>query len=156
MSKTPETMAVEQAVARLVASKADRKPCAPVRDLLGADDVDAAYAVQDCLTKAALADGRRLVGRKIGLTAKSVQHQLGVDQPDYGMLFADMDVPCGHEVPDGELLQPKCEAEIAFIMGKPLDDERLTIADIVSAADLPESGDAWLCLKVEIGVVAVS
>ena len=143
MSKTPDMKAINEAVARLSASKASREPCAPVRDVIGADDVAAAYAVQDRLTEAALANGRRLVGRKIGLTAKTVQRQLGVDQPDYGMLFADMDVPCGDEIPVDQLLQPKCEAEIAFILGKSLDDERLTIADILSAVE-------WILPAIEV------
>jgi len=143
MSDTHQTNAINEAAARLSASKASREPCAPVRDLIGADDVVAAYAVQDRLTDAVLATGGRLVGRKIGLTATAVQRQLGVDQPDYGMLFADMDVPCGDEITANELLQPKCEAEIAFILGKTLDDERLTVADILSAVE-------WVLPAIEV------
>ena len=74
-------------------------PCPPVRDLLPANDLDAAYAVQRVNTERWLAEGRRPTGRKIGLTAKAVQKQLGVDQPDYGMLFADMAVVDGDEIP---------------------------------------------------------
>ena len=78
-------------VAAMLREAADsRTPIAPVAPLLPAGDLDAAYAVQEVNTVAALAAGRRLVGRKIGLTSAAVQRQLGVDRPDYGMLFADM------------------------------------------------------------------
>lgn len=63
------------------------KSCAPVRDLLPEGALDQAYAAQEINTRRWLASGRRLVGRKIGLTSLAVQKQLGVDQPDYGMLF---------------------------------------------------------------------
>ena len=111
------------------------KPCKPIRDLIKPGDLDAAYAIQQINTDAWIEEGRRPVGRKIGLTAKSVQKQLGVDQPDYGMLYADMDVAEGEEVDVSRVLQPKVEAEIAFIMGDDLDDERLTTADILSSID---------------------
>ena len=73
--------------------------------------------------------------RKIGLTSLAVQKQLGVDQPDYGMLFADMAVPDGWDVAHGRLIQPKVEAEIAFVLGRDLDSEHLTIADILRAVE---------------------
>ena len=64
----------------------------PIKVALGGEQatVDDAYAVQDLNTERALQNGRRLVGRKIGLTSAAVQKQLGVDSPDFGMLFADM------------------------------------------------------------------
>jgi 2-keto-4-pentenoate hydratase len=108
--------AVAQAARRLREAEASGKPCAPVRELLPADDVDAAYAAQQLNTDAALASGRRLSGRKIGLTAKVVQQQLGVDQPDYGALFADMERGDGDEIAVGAVLQPRAEAEIALIL----------------------------------------
>src|SRR6266542_6914544 len=97
------------------------EPVPPLRDELPAGDVDLAYQVQEVNTQHWLAAGRRLVGRKIGLTSAAVQRQLGVDEPDFGMLFADMSVDSGGEVPAGSLLQPRVEAEIAFVLGRDLD-----------------------------------
>ena len=92
---TIDPTAIEQAAEQLRGAAASGKPVAPIRDLISAGGVDAAYAVQEINTRHALDSGRRLVGRKIGLTSLAVQRQLGVDQPDYGMLFSDMDVPEG-------------------------------------------------------------
>lgn len=112
--------AIEEAARRLAEAERGRTPCPPVRDLVGATDVAAAYAVQSINRDAAIAAGRRVVGRKIGLTAPAVQRQLGVDRPDFGYLYDDMDVS-GASVASGRLLQPKIEAEIAFELGTDLD-----------------------------------
>src|SRR3546814_20542881 len=64
----------------------------PLRDALEPTDADGAYAVQTINTRFWEGEGRRIVGRKAGLTAKAVQTQLGVDQPDFGVLFEDMRV----------------------------------------------------------------
>jgi len=127
MSTLYETLAEEL---RLAAES--RRPCAPIRDRLGADLVGA-YRVQDINTRHWITQGRRLVGRKIGLTAKVVQQQLGVDQPDYGMLYADMCIDDDATVPWSRTMQPKLEAEIAFVLDRDLDFEQPTYADILSA-----------------------
>lgn len=126
---------VAEAARRLREAAASRTPCAPVRDLIGAQDLAAAYAVQEEGTRARLAAGARLCGRKIGLTSAAVQKQLGVDQPDYGMLFADMELPDGACVPAGRLLQPRAEAEVAFVLGRDLAMETVTLADLMRAVD---------------------
>lgn len=134
---SPAAISSPQAVAALALREAYRsgKPCAPVRDLLEANDIAAAYAVQELNTQQWLAQGRRLVGRKIGLTSVAVQKQLGVDQPDSGMLFADMAVCDGEPVPLGAVLQPKAEAEVAFVLGRDLDMAQPTVADVMRAID---------------------
>lgn len=124
---------VVQAARRLRDAETNGIPCGPVRELLPADDIDAAYGAQRLNTDAALAAGRRLSGRKIGLTAKTVQDQLGVDQPDYGALFADMERGDGEEIAVGAVLQPRAEAEIALILERDLALEQPTLADVIRA-----------------------
>ena len=108
-------------------------PCAPVRDLIGTDDLDAAYAVQESSTVRALERGRRVVGRKIGLTSPAVQAQLGVDRPDFGMLFADMAAAAGRPIEMARTMQPKIEAEIALVLGADLPHADPTVADLLMA-----------------------
>ena len=120
---------------RLRACYASGEPIPPIHDELPEGDVAAAYRVQEVNTEHWLAAGRRLVGRKIGLTSAAVQRQLGVDQPDFGMLFADMAVDDGATVPAGRLLQAKVEAEIAFVLGGDLDEPEPTLADLLRAVD---------------------
>lgn len=119
---------------------------APLRDMLAPDDGDAAYAIQAINTRAWTDAGRRVVGRKVGLTAKSVQTQLGVDQPDFGVLFADMQIGNGGLLSPDRVLQPKAEAEIAFIMVSGVDDPEVTrdgvaaaVASVVAAIEIVDS-----------------
>ncbi|SFK70186.1 2-keto-4-pentenoate hydratase [Geodermatophilus ruber] len=124
---------VTQAAERLQTAAETGVPCVPVRDLIGTDDVELAYAVQRRLTERRLAAGARVVGRKIGLTSPAVQKQLGVDRPDFGVLFDDMDVSALPEVPSERLLQAKTEAEIAFVLGADLADGPLDAAQVRGA-----------------------
>lgn len=114
---------LREAADRLLTAEAAPQQCAPVREILGDNNIAAAYAVQNLITADSLSRGRVIVGHKIGLTSPAVQKQLGVDQPDSGVLFADMRVTDGSTVPAGRLLQPKVEAEIAFILSADLDDD---------------------------------
>lgn len=124
---------VVEAANRLEDSRRTGVPCSPVRDVIAADDLDTAYGVQAVLTARRIEDGARIVGRKIGLTNSKVQAQLGVDQPDFGVLFDDMN--CEQDVPIdvSRLQQPKIEAEIAFLLDADLDMAPVTAGDVVAA-----------------------
>jgi 2-keto-4-pentenoate hydratase len=128
------------AVERLERAACTRVPCDAVRNLIGADDIDLAYDVQRQLTERRLAEGGRVVGRKIGLTSPAVQRQLGVDRPDFGVLFADMDVTGLPEVPSERLLQPKIEAEVAFVLRDDLSDGPLDVAQVRAAVAYATAG----------------
>jgi 2-keto-4-pentenoate hydratase len=109
---------------------------APIRDAISKLHGDAlanAYRVQEINTQRHIDAGARLIGRKIGLTSIAVQAQLGVDQPDFGMLFDHMAFGDGEEIPFSHTQQPKVEAEIAFVLQRDLLHERHTIADIIDA-----------------------
>ncbi|WP_229403371.1 2-keto-4-pentenoate hydratase [Micromonospora okii] len=127
--------AVTQAADRLRTAQSVGVPCPPVRDLIGREDVHAAYAVQQRITQAWVADGARVVGSKIGLTSEAVQAQLGVDQPDFGTLFDDMRYADGDVVPAGSVLQPRAEAEIAFVLKEDLAEGDLSLPQIRRAID---------------------
>ncbi|NEA67193.1 fumarylacetoacetate hydrolase family protein [Streptomyces sp. SID12488] len=124
---------VAEAAARLAGAARDHKPCAPVRDLLGTSDIGLAYAVQQRVIGDRITAGARVVGRKIGLTNESVQRQVGVDRPDFGVLLDDMDVSGLPEVPSERLLQPRVEAEIAFVLAADLDDDDLDLERVRAA-----------------------
>jgi 2-keto-4-pentenoate hydratase len=135
--------AVPAAVERLAQAQATRVPCAPVRDLIGTDDLAAAYAAQQGLVQDRLARGVAVVGRKIGATSKAVQDQLGVDQPDFGYLLSDMDVSAaaldaGGPISMRTLLQPRVEAEVAFRLGRDIDvpEEEITLALVREAVEV--------------------
>jgi 2-keto-4-pentenoate hydratase len=108
-------------------------PIAPIRPRLAELDVDGAYAIQQENAAHWEAEGRRLIGSKIGLTSRAVQKQLGVDRPDFGVLFADMIVAEDEPVAAGRVLQPKIEAEVAFLLDRDVDVVAPTVADVLRA-----------------------
>jgi 2-keto-4-pentenoate hydratase len=126
---------VETLAAELRAAEADGTPIAPLRPRMPEDGGATAYAVQQANVEHWQARGRRVVGRKIGLTAKAVQRQLGVDQPDFGTLFADTIYGDNEEIPWTRLLQPKAEAEVALVLGAALPRPDTTLVELIRAVE---------------------
>ena len=131
--------AVAAAVERLAQALETRVPCAAVRDLIGTDDLPAAYAVQQGLVQKRLATGAKVSGRKIGATSEAVQQQLGVDQPDFGYLLDEMDVSAHDPISMERLVQPRVEAEVAFILAQdiaPATEGEITLQLVRDAVDV--------------------
>lgn len=125
---------IEEAARILRDATTSSTPCPPIRDIVGtATDLDIAYAIQQINSDLSVVSGRRVSGRKIGVTSKAVQDQIGVDQPDYGTLFADMEFGDGIELPMNRLLQPRAEAEVALVLEHDLDKGEHSFADIIRA-----------------------
>lgn len=122
---------VDRLATRLEHAESARQPIDPIAAEIGEGNIEVAYAVQSEVTRRGVAGGRRLVGRKIGLTSKAVQQQLGVDQPDYGALFADMEVPTGEAIATAGLIQPRVEAEIALVLERDLAGEDVTLGELM-------------------------
>src|SRR5580700_7803045 len=122
-----------KALEMLVAARATGQPCPPVRGLLPDSDIDAAYAVQSSWVADQIAAGARVVGRKIGLTNPVVQAQFGVDRPDFGVLFESMACAPGTPIDAARTLQPKIEAEIAFVLAEDLTSTMIGPAEVAAA-----------------------
>ena len=99
---------------------------------MGMDD---AYAVQNAIFRAKLAAGRHVIGWKIGLTSKAMQSALNIDIPDSGILFDDMVFDHGSTVPEGRFIQPRIEAEIAFVMKSAIGGADVTREAVLAATD---------------------
>ena len=98
-------------------------------------DLDDAYAVQGALVGRKRAAGARIVGRKIGLTSRTMQRALGIDTPDSGVLFDDMVFANGATVTRGRFIEPRVEAEIAFVMGAALSGASATRDEVLAATE---------------------
>lgn len=120
---------------RLRDAYTNRSAIGPLRKEIGVDNIALAYEIQEVNTAFRIENGARAVGKKIGLTSFAVQKQLGVDQPDFGTLFDDMEVLTGQSISMSLLMQPKVEAEIAFVLAEDLDTDRLTSIDVINAID---------------------
>ncbi|MGK3203462.1 fumarylacetoacetate hydrolase family protein [Amycolatopsis sp. MEPSY49] len=110
-----------------------RRTIPPLSEQVPGLSVADAYRIQQLNVSRRLRDGGVIVGQKVGLTSVAMQEQLGVDEPDYGVLFADMLVDDGQPIPVSGLIQPRVEAEVAFIMARELRGPGVTEADALEA-----------------------
>jgi 2-oxo-hept-3-ene-1,7-dioate hydratase len=97
--------------------------------------VEDAYAVQGEWRRRAVSAGRRPVGRKIGLTSKVMQVATGIDEPDYGAIFADMVYEDGAVIEHGRFSNVRVEVELAFRLAEPVDGPDATLADVLRATE---------------------
>jgi 2-keto-4-pentenoate hydratase len=129
---------IETIAERLDTAWRTRVPIPPITESDGITDVGVAYAIQTHWANMRLARGEKILGRKIGLTSKAIQQQLGVSEPDYGAIWQSSYYPAANgrvEIPAGEFLQPRIEGEIAFLIGKSLRGPNVTQKDVLAATE---------------------
>src|SRR5712692_5199624 len=117
----------------LDAAERTRVPVQPLTETRPGLTTADAYAVQGAWLERKLAEGGRLACRKVGLTSRAMQQQLGVGEPDFGFLLQAMLVPSGGTLQRGELLQPRVEPEIAFWLSADLRGPGVVVADVLAA-----------------------
>jgi 2-keto-4-pentenoate hydratase len=138
--KYPETQEpdIDVLAQRLDRAWEERFTIPPLTESEGVTDAATAYAIQTRWTALRVARGERILGRKIGLTSKAVQEQLGVNEPDYGTLWASRYFPTVNgraEAPIDVFLQPRVEGEIAFLIGETLDTPGVTPQQVLAATE---------------------
>jgi 2-oxo-hept-3-ene-1,7-dioate hydratase len=130
---TPQDHA--QAAADLLAAEDSRTQIGLLTKRFPDMAMDDAYAIQNAIYRAKLEQGRLVIGWKIGLTSKAMQYALNIDIPDSGILFDDMAFAHGRTVPKGRFIQPRIEAEIAFVMKSAIGGTNTMRADVMAATD---------------------
>jgi 2-keto-4-pentenoate hydratase len=137
LEKTASTL-VRSIAERLDNAWRQQEPIPPITESDGITDVETAYAIQSHWADLRLGRGEKIAGRKIGLTSKAVQQQLGVSEPDYGTLWESSfyEAKDGRiTLPASDFIQPKIEGEVAFLIGNPLRGPSITPEQILAASE---------------------
>ena len=130
---SPDPATVVELADALWRAEVERRPIDPISDARRDLTVQDAYAIQSHNIERRVAAGGVVRGRKVGLTSRPMQQLLGVDEPDFGVLLADMFTEDGDEIALTSLLQPRVEAEMAFVMARDLAGPGVTVADALTA-----------------------
>lgn len=118
----------------LLSARRDRTPITPFTDEHTGFDLTAAYEAQALFVTGLVDAGERVVGAKVGLTSRAKQEAMGVSEPLYGRVTDAMLLGAGAPVPVGELLQPRAEPEIAFLLARPLGGPA-TVTSVLAATE---------------------
>lgn len=139
---------ITTAAEQLETAERSRITCTPVRELIAHDDIDSAYKIQATNISKKVKNGAKVLGYKIGLTSKAVQKQLGVDQPDFGVLLDSMLID-SNEFSFEQLMQPKSEAEIAFILKHDITDQNISLEQLRECIDYAQSSIEIVGSRIE-------
>lgn len=131
---------VETVVEELLAAEAERRDRGPITDEYPDLDLPGAYVAQDLLVERKLAAGERLVGAKLGLTSEAKQRRMGIDAPLTAWLTDAMGVAPGSPVRMDELIHPRVEPEIVFVLGEDLAGPGVTAERALAAVATVHAG----------------
>lgn len=124
---------VEAAADALDLAEQTRTQVRPTSALFPAMTLADAYRIQNAVIERKLARGRRVIGRKIGLTSRAMQRAMHIDEPDFGTLLDDMVFADGERIETARFTDPRVEVELAFVLGEPLQGGELQVADVLRA-----------------------
>ncbi|PFP24751.1 4-oxalocrotonate decarboxylase [Bacillus sp. AFS073361] len=127
---------IRQIADYLIAAEVDKREVVKVTSKIKPDlTVEEAYEAQELLVQKKLDEGKRIVGPKMGLTSKAKWDQMGVSEPIYGYIFDYMLIDNGGALPYSELIHPKVEAEIAFVIGEDIEGPGITGAQVLAKTE---------------------
>jgi len=127
---------IQQCGDELYNALVNRTTLRPLTERFDEITIDDAYHIALHMTELRVQNGEKIIGKKIGVTSKAVQDMLNVHQPDFGFLTDKMAYSQGQEMPiSDQLIQPKAEGEIAFVLKKDLQGPGVTNADVLAATD---------------------
>lgn len=126
---------IEQYGEELYQAFLERRPVAPLISREPDITIEDAYRIQEAFVARRLAAGETIVGKKIGATSRPVQEMLGVYQPDFGILLSGMVYQEGDTIDLSQMIQPKAEAELAFVLKEDLKGPGITAMDVIRATD---------------------
>jgi 2-keto-4-pentenoate hydratase len=124
---------IAELASKFVAAEQERAPLEPITTLHPDLTADDAYRVQAAVVATKVRSGDRIVGRKVGATSQAVQQLLGIDEPIYGALLESSRVENGGEIPLSQLIHPRVECEIAFLLDQDMAGPGATVADVLAA-----------------------
>ncbi|HZT06752.1 MAG TPA: fumarylacetoacetate hydrolase family protein [Chloroflexota bacterium] len=133
MSAALSAETIQEASHRLVEAEESRKAIPPLVQTYPGLSADDAYRIQMATIDRKLEAGARVVGHKIGLTSVAMQQLLGVDQPDFGHILDTMMVPNGGALQRSDLVYPRVEGEIAFVLAEDLRGPGVTVPRVLAA-----------------------
>ena len=128
-------LAKDEIARTLIDAARNRTGIPPLTNAYPDLDFDTAYDVQDAVVNARVSEGATIIGGKLGLTSRAKQLQMNVDRPLYGILTADMQIDTGAELVRGDFIQPRCEPEIAFLLGRDLEGPQVSAAHVLAATE---------------------
>ncbi len=119
----------------LIEAERTREPALQLSKTFPDIEIEDSYAIQSEVTRRKVAQGRTVIGHKVGLTSKAMQQSSQIDEPDYGHLLDDMMLADGAKVPHANYCVPRVEPELAFVLGKPLKGPGVGLLDVLRATE---------------------
>lgn len=119
----------------LIQAAKDRKQAVQLHKTFSGITIEDSYAISTEVMKRRVAQGRKVIGHKVGLTSKAMQRSSMIDEPDFGYILDDQMIGDGAKVPHENYCKPRVEVELAFVLGKRLIGPGIGLTDVLRATE---------------------